>query len=76
MGTETSKSARVNLELDFYDSKGNKKFNKILQKTNTNYLVKDDNNKKHVLKYLDRKKAKDMLKPNYIHTEDAEKKQN
>ena len=74
MGTETSKSARVGLELDFYDSKGNKKFGKILQKTNTGYLVKDDKGKKHVLKYLDRKKAKDMLKPNYIHTEDAEKK--
>ena len=69
MGTETSKSARVGLELDFYDSKGNKKFGKILQKTNTGYLVKDDKGKKHVLKYLDRKKAKDMLKPNYIHTE-------
>ena len=74
MGTETSKSVRVGLELDFYDSKGNKKFGKILQKTNTGYLVKDDKGKKHVLKYLDRKKAKDMLKPNYIHTEDAEKK--
>ena len=74
MGTETSKSARVGLELDFYDSKGNKKFGKILQKTNTGYLVKDDKGKKHVLKYLDRKKAKDMLKPNYVHTEDAEKK--
>lgn len=35
MGTETSKSARVGLELDFYDSKGNKQFGKILQKTNT-----------------------------------------
>ena len=69
MGTETSKSARVGLELDFYDSKGNKKFGKILQKTNTGYLVKDDKGKKHVLKYLDRKKAKDMLKPNYVHTE-------
>ena len=69
MGTETSKSARVGLELDFYDSKGNKKFGKILQKTNTGYLVKDDKGKKHVLKYLDRKKAAKMLKPNYIHTE-------
>jgi len=69
MGTETSKSARVGLELDFYDSKGNKQFGKILQRTNTGYLVKDSKGKKHVLKYLDRKKAKDMLKPNYIHTE-------
>jgi len=74
MGTETSKSARVGLELDFYDSKGNKQFGKILQKTNTGYLVKDDKGKKHVLKYHDRKKAKDMLKPNYVHTEDAEAK--
>ena len=69
MGTETSKSARVGLELDFYDSKGNKKFGKILQKTNTGYLVKDDKGKKHELKYLDRKKAQKMLKPNYVHTE-------
>ena len=72
MGTETSKSARVGLELDFYDSKGNKKFGKILQKTNTGYLVKDDKGKKHELKYLDRKKAQKMLKPNYVHTESLE----
>ena len=63
MGTETSKSARVGLELDFYNSKGNKQFGKILQKTNTGYLVKDDKGKKHVFKYHDRKKAKEMLKP-------------
>ena len=60
MGTETSKSARVGLEMDFYDEKGNKQFGKILQKTNTGYLVKDDKGKKHVFKYHDRKKAKDM----------------
>jgi len=71
MGTETSKSARVGLEMDFYDEKGNKQFGKILQKTNTGYLVKDDKGKKHVFKYHDRKKAKEMLKPNYIHVEDA-----
>jgi len=69
MGTETSRSARVGLELDFYDEKGNKQFGKILQRTNTGYLVQDDKGKKHVLKYHDRKKAKQMLKPNYIHTE-------
>jgi len=69
MGTETSKTARVGLELDFYNSKGNKQFGKILQKTNTGYLVKDDKGKKHVFKYHDRKKAKEMLKPNYVHTE-------
>ena len=72
MGTETSKSARVGLELDFYDSKGNKQFGKILQRTNTGYLVKDDKGKKHVLKYHDRKKAAKMLKPNYVHTEKNE----
>jgi hypothetical protein len=71
MGTETSKSARVGLEMDFYDEKGNKQFGKILQKTNTGYLVKDDKGKKHVFKYHDRVKAKKMLKPNYVHTEDA-----
>ena len=69
MGTETSKSARVGLELDFYDEKGNKQFGKILQKTNTGYLVKDDKGKKYVFKYHDRVKAKKMLKPNYVHTE-------
>ena len=72
MGTETSKSARVGLEHDFYDSKGNKQFGKIIQKTNTGYLVKDDKGKKHVLKYHDRKKASKMLKPNYVHTEKNE----
>ena len=72
MGTETSKSARVGLEHDFYDSKGNKQFGKIIQKTNTGYLVKDDKGKKHVLKYHDRKKAAKMLKPNYVHTEKNE----
>ena len=76
MGTETSKSARVGLEMDFYDEKGNKQFGKILQKTNTGYLVKDDKGKKHVFKYHDRKKAKEMPKPNYVHVEDAEEKQN
>ena len=70
MGTETSKSARVGLELDFYDEKGNKQFGKILRKTNDGYLVKDDKGKKHVFKYHDRVKAKKMLKPNYVHTED------
>ena len=72
MGTETSKSARVGLEHDFFDSKGNKQFGKIIQKTNTGYLVKDDKGKKHVLKYHDRKKAAKMLKPNYVHTEKNE----
>ena len=71
MGTETSRSARVGLELDFYDDKGNKQFGKILQRTNTGYLVKDDKGKKHVLKYHDRKKAAKMLKPNYVHTESS-----
>ena len=72
MGTETSKSARVGLEMDFYDEKGNKQFGKILQKTNDGYLVKDDKGKKHKFKYHDRVKAKKMLKPNYVHTEKNE----
>ena len=71
MGTETSKSARVGLEMDFYDEKGNKQFGKILRKTNDGYLVKDDKGKKHVFKYHDRVKAKKMLKPNYVHTEET-----
>ena len=72
MGTETSKSARVGLEMDFYDEKGNKQFGKILQKTNDGYLVQDDKGKKHKFKYHDRVKAKKMLKPNYVHTEGLE----
>ena len=72
MGTETSKSARVGLEMDFYDEKGNKQFGKILQKTNDGYLVKDEKGKKHKFKYHDRVKAKKMLKPNYVHTEKNE----
>ena len=56
MNTETSKSARVNLELDFYDS-NNKKFNKIYRKL-IHLSCQRRYNKKHVLKYLDRKKKK------------------
>ena len=73
MGTETFDSARVGLELDYYDSKGNKHMGKIVAKDlkrDGTYTVQDDKTKKkHKFKFHDRKKAKNMLKSNYVHTE-------
>lgn len=62
MGTETQKDARVGLELDYYDSKGNKQFGKIVKKTASGYIVKDDKTgKSHSFAYHDRTKAKKLL---------------
>ena len=62
MGTETQKDARVGLELDYYDSKGNKQFGKIVKKTASGYIVKDDKTgKSHSFSYHDRMKAKKLL---------------
>ena len=62
MGTETQKDARVGLELDYYDSKGNKQFGKIVKKTASGYIVKDDKTgKSHSFAYHDRMKAKKLL---------------
>jgi hypothetical protein len=62
MGTETKKSARVGLELDYYDSKGNKQFGKITKMSGTGYTVQDDKTRKsHSFKFLDRAKAKKLL---------------
>ena len=65
MGTETFDNARVGLELDYYDSKGNKQFGKIIAKDlkrNGTYTVQDDKTKKkHKFKFLDRTKAKKLL---------------
>ncbi len=62
MGTETQKDARVGLELDYYDSKGNKQFGKIVKKTASGYVVKDDKTgKSHSFAYHDRVKAKKLL---------------
>lgn len=62
MGTESEKDARVGLELDFYDSKGNKQFGKIVKKDKKGYTVKDDKGKTHTFVFLDRQKAKKLLK--------------
>lgn len=61
MGTESEKDARVGLELDFYDSKGNKQFGKIVKKDKKGYTVKDDKGKTHTFVFLDRQKAKKLL---------------
>lgn len=62
MGTESEKEARVGLEMDFYDSKGNKQFGKIVKKDRKGYTVKDDKGKMHTFVFLDRQKAKKLLK--------------
>ena len=65
MGTETFDSARVGLELDYYDSKGNKHMGKIVAKDlkrDGTYTVQDDKTKKkHKFKFHDRTKAKKLL---------------
>ena len=62
MGTETKKSARVGLELDYYDSNGNKHMGKITKKTATGYTVQDDKTRKtHTFKFHDRVDAKKLL---------------
>jgi hypothetical protein len=62
MGTETKKDARVGLELDYYDSKGNKHMGKITKKTATGYTVQDDKTRKtHTFKFHDRVDAKKLL---------------
>ena len=62
MGTESEKDARVGLEMDFYDSKGNKQFGKITRKTRSGYTVKDEKGKVHSFAFLDRQKAKELLR--------------
>lgn len=62
MGTETKKDARVGLELDYYDSKGNKHMGKIVKKSATGYTVQDDKTRKtHTFKFHDRVDAKKLL---------------
>jgi len=61
MGTESEKDARVGLELDFYDSQGNKQFGKIVKKDRKGYTVKDEKGKTHTFMFLDRQKAKKLL---------------
>ena len=62
MGTESERDARVGLEMDFYDSKGNKQFGKITRKTRSGYTVRDEKGKMHSFAFLDRQKAKALLK--------------
>ena len=62
MGTESERDARVGLEMDFYDSKGNKQFGKITRKTRSGYTVRDEKGKMHSFAFLDRQKAKSLLK--------------
>ena len=62
MGTEGKKEARVGLELDYYDSNGNKHMGKIVKKDSKGYTVKDDKTgKMHTFVYHDRIKARKFL---------------
>ena len=63
MGTETKNSARVGLELDFYEPKnGDKRFGKITKMSSKGYQVKDDKGKTYSFLFHDRKKAQSLLK--------------
>ena len=68
MGTESERDARVGLEMDFYDSKGNKQFGKITRKTRSGYTVRDEKGKMHSFAFLDRQKAKSLLKQDMSET--------
>lgn len=62
MGTEGKKSARVGLELDYYDREGVKHMGKIVKKDSKGYTVKDDKTgKMHTFVYHDRIKARKFL---------------
>ena len=63
MGTETKNSARVGLELDFYEPKnGDKRFGKITKMSSKGYQVKDDKGKTYSFMFHDRNKAQALLK--------------
>jgi hypothetical protein len=62
MGTESKSEARVGLELDYYDSRGDKRMGKITKMTKTGYVVKDEKDgKSHTFAFHDRTKAKALL---------------
>lgn len=69
MGTETPASVSMNKEIDYYDHKGNKRQGKVIRKDKDSYIVKDlDDGRNRKFMYLDRNKAKDLLKA-YKHHE-------
>ena len=60
---ETKNSARVGLELDFYEPKnGDKRFGKITKMSSKGYQVKDDKGKTYSFMFHDRNKAQALLK--------------
>ena len=62
MGTESKSEARVGLELDYYDSRGDKRMGKITKMTKSGYVVKDEKDgKSHTFAFHDRTKAKALL---------------
>mgnify|MGYP006230314547 CR=1 FL=1 len=65
MGTETPRTAKVGMEIDYYSLKdGSKRMGKIVKATPTvGYQVKDDKDGKiHTFLYHDRVKAKKLMK--------------
>ena len=69
MGTETPASISMNKEMDYYDHKGNKRQGKVIRKDKEGYIVKDlDDGRNRKFRYLDREKAKDLLRA-YKHHE-------
>jgi len=69
MGTETPASVSMNKEIDYYDHKGNKRQGKVIRKDKESYIVKDlDDGRNRKFMYLDREKAKDLLRA-YKHHE-------
>tara|TARA_Y100000033_G_C2752525_1_gene114685 strand:- start:483 stop:1817 length:1335 start_codon:yes stop_codon:yes gene_type:complete len=69
MGTETPASISMNKEMDYYDHKGNKRQGKVIRKDKEGYIVKDlDDGRNRKFMYLDREKAKDLLRA-YKHHE-------
>ena len=76
MGTETPRTAKVGMEIDYYSLKdGSKRMGKIVKATPTvGYQVKDDKDGKiHTFLYHDRVKAKKLMKASncLLYTSDA-----
>ena len=62
MGAETKNSINVGRDVDYYDSRGDKRMGKVTKMTKTGYVVKDEKDgKSHTFAFHDRAKAKALL---------------
>ena len=62
MGAETKNSINVGRDVDYYDSRGDKRMGKVTKMTKTGYVVKDEKDgKSHTFAFHDRAKAKELL---------------